>query len=85
MQIVIDIPYGHYLSIKDGCLKDCIKATTEAIVNGTILPKGHGRILDEKEILNTENHDGGWYDLVDLPDYIAGVPEIVEAEKERKS
>ena len=84
MQIVINIPYGHYLSIKDGYLKDCIKATTEAIVNGTPLPKGHGRILDEKDILDTENNSGGWYDLVDMPEYIAGVKAIIEADKEQE-
>lgn len=47
-----------------------------------ILPKGHGRILDEKDILDTENNDGSWYDLVDMPEYIAGVPAIIEADKE---
>lgn len=56
MHILINIPYGHYLSIKDGCLKDCIKATTEAIVNGVILPKGYGRLGDldalEEDIVN---------------------------------
>lgn len=62
-------------SICDSCIK-------QAIINGIPLSKGHGRILDEKDILDTENNDGGWYDLVDLPDYIAGVPEIVEADKE---
>lgn len=47
----------------------------------TVLPKGHGRILDEKDILDTENNDGGWYDLVDMPEYIAGVKAIIEADK----
>ena len=37
MKLVLDIPYGLYLSIKDGFLKDCIKATTEAILNGEVL------------------------------------------------
>ena len=53
----------------------------ECIWNGTELPKGHGRILDEKDILDTENNDGGWYDLVDMPEYTAGVKAIVEADK----
>ena len=54
----------------------------EYIKNGTVLPKGHGRILDEKDILDTENNDGGWYDLVDMSEYIAGVKAIIEADKE---
>ena len=53
----------------------------KAIGNGTPLPKGHGRILDEKDILDTENNNGGWYDLVDLPEYIEGVKPIIEADK----
>lgn len=48
----------------------------------TVLPKGHGRIMDEKDILDTENNDGGWYDLTDMPEYIAGVKAIVEADTE---
>lgn len=50
-----------------------------------ILPKGHGRILDEKDILDIENNDGGWYDLVDMPEYIAGVKAIIEADKESEN
>lgn len=45
-----------------------------------ILPKEHGRLLDEKDILDTENNSGGWYDLVDMPEYIAGVKAIMEAD-----
>lgn len=52
------------------------------IANATPIPEGHGRILDEKDILDTENNDGGWYDLVDMPEYIAGVKAIIEADKE---
>ena len=55
-----------------------------AIFDGTPLPKGHGRILDEKDILDTKNNDGGWYDLVDMPEYIAGVKAIIEADKEQE-
>ena len=57
----------------------------KAIQNGIALPKGHGRILDEKDILDTKNNDGGWYDLVDMPEYIAGVKAIIEADKAERS
>ena len=57
---------------------------THAVANGTPLPKGHGRILDEKDIFDTKNNDGGWYDLVDMPEYIAGVKAIIEADKEQE-
>lgn len=54
------------------------------IANGTPLRKGHGRLLDENDILDTDNNDGGWYDLVDMPEYIKGVKEIIEADKEEE-
>lgn len=90
MQIVINIPYGHYLSIKDGYLKDCIKATTEAIVNGTILPKVHGRLIDAEEINDAiyecfegiQFYDGTGYDIyLDSKECIDKIPTIIEADK----
>ena len=79
MQIVIDIPEEDFERCKKR-FQMRIDIMGDAISKGIPLPKGHGRILDEKEILNTEKHDGGWYDLVDLPEYIAGVSAIVEAD-----
>jgi hypothetical protein len=38
MKLIIDIPYGHYCTIKDGFLSECLQATTEAILNGTPIP-----------------------------------------------
>ena len=67
---------GNWSATYDG------KKIRDIVMKGTPLPKRHGRILDEKEILNTEKHDGGWYDLVDLPGYIAGISAIVEADTE---
>jgi hypothetical protein len=84
MQIVIDIPEGNYKAIcetKNVWEREPKQIIYLAIANGTPLPKGHGRILDEKDILDTENNDGGWYDLVDMPEYIAGVKAIIEADK----
>lgn len=69
-----DLPYDDY-----------VIRVAEAIKNGIPLPKGHGRILDEKDILDTENNDGGLYDLVDMPEYIAGVKSIIKADKVERS
>lgn len=80
MELIIDIPEEAYDFIKRTGYHT--QSLYEAIKNGTPLPKGHGRILDEKEILDTENNDGGWYDLTDMPEYIAGVKAIIEADKE---
>lgn len=85
MQILIDIPYGHFLTIKDGFLNECIKSTTEAIVNGTILPKGHGRLIDVDEleqckgIMNTIH---GEIKYAIRMDDIRNMPTIIEADNE---
>lgn len=49
----------------------------KAIANGTLLPKGHGRIIDESEIKNC-----GW----NFIDHHAktDAPTIIEANKERE-
>ena len=92
MQLIIDIPEKIYNYIKRLEWTEMEKKEQEhlpiavvckAVKEGIPLPKGHGRILDEKDILDTENNDGGWYDLVDMPEYIAGVKAIIEADKEQ--
>lgn len=80
MKVAIDISEDDYRKVQDG--RASITMMRDAIRNGTPLPKGHGRILDEKDILDTKNNDGDWYDLVDMPEYIAGVKAIIEADKE---
>ena len=83
IELVIKIPEEEYEEIINS--EDCgLHRLTRAVANGTPLPKGHGRILDEKDILDTKNNDGGWYDLVDMPEYIAGVKAIIEADKEQE-
>ena len=81
MQIVIDVPEKLiYEGFKRPFTGEEKNILISAIGHGTPLPKGHGRILDEKDILDNENNDGGWYDLVDMPEYIAGVKSIIEAD-----
>ena len=85
MQIVINIDDEDYdnITLTGGNIINLgvLLDLREAVRNGTPLPKGHGRILDEKDILDIDNNDGGWYDLVDMPEYIAGVKAIIEADK----
>lgn len=83
MQIVIDIPEEIKAVIdRNGTNEIVTERIWQAIKTGTPLPKGHGRILDEKDILDIDNNDGGWYDLVDMPEYIAGIKAIIEADTE---
>jgi len=49
MQIVIDIPEILYTKIQNG---KADKRTLETVIlHGTPLPKGHGRLFDEKDIV----------------------------------
>lgn len=84
IELVIKISEEKYKWIKENNPKADKNSVVGVIVHGTPLPKGHGRILDEKDILDTENNDGGWCDLVDMPEYIAGVKAIIEADKENE-
>lgn len=83
MKIMIEMSEERYKEIveSDKPVMICRSDVAKVLANGIVLPKGHGRILDEKDILDTENNNGGWYDLVDMPEYIAGVKAIVEADK----
>ena len=67
MQIVIDIPEEEYKCVQiTGCIgnKTCI---SNAIYNGTPLPKGHGRLIDADELLDNTCLDE--------------IPTIIEADK----
>jgi len=83
IELVIKIPEEKFSIIRNKMYCGIYDSDLyKAIANGTPLPKGHGRLIDEKDILDTENNDGGWYDLVDMPEYIAGVKAIIEADTE---
>ena len=51
MQIVIDIPQGLKIDFENEnwTASTCTKMK-DALMNGVILPKGHGRIIDENKI-----------------------------------
>ena len=89
MKIVIDIPDDVYNSIKsteeiinyiakDGGGSMALHGSL-AIINGIILPKGHGRLIDadalDKDCESSEYHEAitSWLDLA---------PTIIKADKE---
>lgn len=87
IELIIKIPKELYESYKGRppMLGDVgIDMITQSIANGTPLPKEHGRLLDEKDILDIENNDGGLYDLVAMPEYLAGVKAVIEADKKNE-
>lgn len=55
MQIVIDIPEGTYDLIKHNVqAQSAYQSAYYAIRRGTVLPKGHGRLIDADAFIKTE-------------------------------
>ena len=77
MQIVIDIPnslYANLQKIERGSIAS--KRVLDCVRNGTPLPKGHGRLIDENQIAG----DSSW----DIADRLDATPTIIEADLEEK-
>ena len=79
MQIVIDIPDEKY----DRLLYQDIISLRSYVENGTVLPKGHGRIADMDEAIkcieDVEGKDAIW--AISLIEWACGKRTIIEADK----
>lgn len=78
MNVLINIPDHLYKLLKD-FPSDSNESTIEnvlmkAVENGTPLPKGHGRIIDESQVTGTFTWDNGFIECY--------APTIIEADKE---
>lgn len=78
MHVVIDIPEESYIALME--IKDALQSGggfEKFIVNGTPLPKGHGRMKDIDKIISDGISKGfcDWYDEMQY------APTIVEADK----
>ena len=91
MQIVIDVSKEKYEIIKrlNGTCSTDYKTSLmlyNAVANGTPLPKGHGRLIDEKEMLKRLD-DWNWEDVIEkslcnfVLNRIIESPTIIEADK----
>lgn len=89
MQIVIDIPDGYVKVIMvnqrtEGTAMD--KLLRQAVIDGTPLPKGHGRLIDADALGEKEeyylNKDESISFFYVYSEYIIDAPTIVEADKE---
>ena len=91
MKLVIDILEEEYINIKNAInslIENDIERTSMskvclAILNGTPLPKGHGRLID----VNDLEMDADWSDYYDgytaySDSMINCAPTIIEADKE---
>ncbi len=83
MEIVIKIPEDvykrtlFYREFRD--LNDCV-TTIKALENGIPLPKGHGRLIDENDLMPDSDYDDGEYFAVSI-EAIKDAPTIIEADK----
>lgn len=90
MQIVIDIPeedYNALIGNVTGLFS--VYDLIGSIKQGTPLPKGHGRLIDEKKMLNRLEAWNNLEDKWDIAHYlftrqrIIESPTIIEADKEK--
>lgn len=86
MQIVIDIPESIYDTIQSDEMisREQLAILQMHIMNGTLLPKGHGRLIDAdtleecKEVMNTIMNE---CEYAVRMDEVRNVPTIIEADK----
>lgn len=64
MKVMIDIPKESFNAIKNGCFAfdDDINDLFHWIANGTLLPKGHGRLIDADKLVPDCQEDFVHYD-----------------------
>ena len=92
MRILIDIPEEQYLLIRhyQDIAPNKTHSLAMSIINGTPLPKGHGRLIDADKIVYDCTSDvcGMTVDCYECPYHIATAediyksPTIIEADKE---
>ena len=83
MQIVIDIDEESYEHIKAYSNEEVLPIGWYAIINGTPLPKGHGRLIDADELYGdfidgTEGYDCQTWNRIEIGDIIDDAPTIIE-------
>ena len=88
MQIVINLTKQEYEKIKQRaiCAEACgfsVNPFIQKILNGIVLPKGHGRLIDASQLLTVTEcrEDGTEYCYVPYT-CIEDAPTIIEADRE---
>lgn len=84
MKLVIDIPEIIYKrGLPSAEVRNSVDVVSKAILNGTPLPKGHGRLIDVDKIdwWKGEDAEGNPVFLLDRTD-ISKEPTVLEADKE---
>lgn len=84
MQIVIDIPDGYVGVIAsnqrmEGCAMD--KLIRQAIIDGTVLPKGHGDLIDRNTVQMSAEKFHSLGDLHTAQWVVNNTPVVIPADK----
>lgn len=84
MEIVIDMPDEEYEDIINS--EDCgLHELTRAIANGTVLPKGHGRLIDADILKSMYSiNRANFNTVVGIQKWIDDAPTIIEKDKEQE-
>ena len=78
MRLVIDVPEDLYIRLSTDMVLGDMKAVSDAVLDGTPLPKGHGRLIDADALPLDDMDDVVYY----WGEYIRNEPTIIEADKE---
>lgn len=92
VEVVIRLPQNLYLDVKNGYASNIQRERViEQVKNGTVLPEGHGKIVDlgkiDKDRIEQYNPiiyltvNGEYIEAVSL-DYLNGLQAIIEEDKE---
>lgn len=81
MKWIIDIPESTITDLKK---KENRTEVDIAVLNGTPLPKGHGRLIDADELKKHKYHDSNRYENAVAVAHIDYAPTIIEADKEQE-
>lgn len=87
IELVVKISKEEYEMIVNS--EDCgLHTLTRAVAHGTILPKGHGRLIDADKVENITWQEPYYHDalnvLTEVRDKVRELPTIIEADKEEK-
>lgn len=80
MQIVVNITENHYKALMK--MKEfSLGYYQRAIINGTVLPKGHGDLIDRNEIDFDSSDFYDCDDIIIVEEIIGNAPTIIEADE----
>ena len=81
IELVIKIPEEDFERCKKR-FQMRINTMGDAIANGTLLPKGHGDLIERSNLLTVTDYDGENEKVYVLYDEIDNAPTIIKADKE---